>query len=391
MTPPNVVYVVPDVMGGMVNIIAGLLAHRSGALSHHAVLTHNTLSSDTRFAQPLAADTQTVFDYTLPVENLHSVLRRLRRRLPPGEGVLVANDLLELAMLHRHDAGRAVVQILHGDWDYYYDLAETHQTVIDAFVTYSQAMHATLRARLPHRADDIHYLPYGIDLPVMTRTTADGALRVLFAGRFTATKGVQHLPAIDRALRDLGVACAWTMIGDGPDRDALRASWTGSIEWRPALTQAEVSAAMQQCDVFILPTSAEGFPVALVEAMAAGAVPVVSDIRSGVPEIVEQGGNGFRPAVGDVAGFAAAIATLDRDRARLARMSRAARATVEARFDARACTRRYESLFARWHELRRPRAAARLPYGSRLDQPWLPNRVVRTFRAGVRRARGQAV
>ena len=44
-------------------IIAGLLAHRADdGMSYHAVLTNNSLSTDTRFAQPLQADTQTTVD-----------------------------------------------------------------------------------------------------------------------------------------------------------------------------------------------------------------------------------------------------------------------------------------------------------------------------------------
>ena len=70
-------------------------------------------------------------EYALPLENLHAVLNRLRRAIPRGEGVLVANDLLELALASAVDCNRAVVQNLHGDNDYYYDLAERHENVID--------------------------------------------------------------------------------------------------------------------------------------------------------------------------------------------------------------------------------------------------------------------
>ena len=57
---PSVVYVLPDKMGGMMNIIANLLAfRRPDGLSYHVVLTHNHLTTDTRFGQPLACDGQT--------------------------------------------------------------------------------------------------------------------------------------------------------------------------------------------------------------------------------------------------------------------------------------------------------------------------------------------
>ena len=68
-----------------------------------------------------------------------------------------------------HDVGRAVVLILHGDHDYYYDLAEKHDRVVHAYVAYSRRMYEQLLAHLPHRADSIFYIPYGIPLPPRVR------------------------------------------------------------------------------------------------------------------------------------------------------------------------------------------------------------------------------
>ncbi|MEW6320191.1 MAG: glycosyltransferase family 4 protein [Acidobacteriota bacterium] len=394
--PPNIVYVLPDKMGGMMNIVRSLIAHRDRAgMPQHVVLTHNRVDArDTRFAAPLGADTQVTVEYALPVENLHAVLRRLRRALPPGGGVLVSNDLLELALLHVHDPGRMVVQILHGDHDYYYDLAERHQAVIDVFVAYGRTMFETLRRRMPDRRDDILHLPYGIPLPARARAAAPGPLRLLFSGRLEhGQKGVLDLPRIDAALAARAVPRAWTIIGDGPDAERLREAWPAATpaEWLGARGHDEVLARLPDFDVFVLPTRAEGFPVALVEAMAAGLVPVVSDITGGVPEVVDET-TGYRPAVGDVAGFADAIAALAADRARLDAMSRAARAAVARRFDARARAADYEALFRQWRERRRPRpSTVPLPYGSRLDQPWIPNAVVRAIRTASRRRLGKPV
>src|SRR5262245_15470264 len=163
---PSAVYVVPDKMGGMINIIANLLAHRHrDGWRHHAILTHNRLDPDARYASALDADTQTAIEYTLPVENLHAVIRRLARAVPRGEGGYVAGDLLDLAAASVFDFGRAVIHVLHGDTEYYYGLAEKHDTVVHAYVAYSRRMFETLTARLPHRADTIFHLSYGILIP----------------------------------------------------------------------------------------------------------------------------------------------------------------------------------------------------------------------------------
>jgi glycosyltransferase involved in cell wall biosynthesis len=395
VTGPSVVYVLPDKMGGVMTLTARLLdARRPDAFRHVAVLTHNSLSGDERFGATLNADAQTLVEYALPLENLHAVLHRLRRAIPPGEGVLVANDLLELALASAFDCHRAVVQILHGDDDYYYDLAGRHETVIDAFVAIGRTIERTLKARLPHRSADIYFLPYGLPEPPRRRTHASGPLRLLFAGRYEhGQKGVLDLPLIDRALVDRGVDVSWTMIGAGPDETTLRDAWrTPRVNFLGRKTTAEVIEIMASHDLFVLPTRYEGVPVALLEAMSVGLVPVVSNVESGVAEMLSDGQTALLPPVGDIAAFADAIAALDRNRPLLESISDAARTYVTVHHDARTCTDAYQALFARYRDLRKPRPAhVVLPYQTRLDRPWLPNIAVRTVRGLIRRAQGRAV
>ena len=389
---PSVVYVLPDKMGGSTNIVANLLAYRRpDAFSHHAVLTHNHLHTDRRFGQALAADSQTTVEYTLPIENLYAVMRRVARAVPPGGGVYVAGDLLDLAVASSHDFGRAVVYMLHGDIEYYYDLAVRHDPIVHAFIAYSRRMYDELVARLPHRADTIFHLPYGIPLPSAVRRPIDGPLRAIYAGRFEQQqKGIFDLPEIDRALQTMGVTVAWTIAGTGPDEDELKQRWAFNpgVRWTGPLTNAALLELYARQDVFVLPTRFEGFPVALVEAMAAGLPAIVSDIPSGVPEIVDTGVSGERPPVGDARAFAGAIARLDRDRGRLEAMSAAARHVVASRFDIHDRVADYQTLYARWQALYRPLGVgSHLQYGSRLDQPWIPNPVVRLLRTAIRSAR----
>jgi|CXWL01.1.fsa_nt_gi glycosyltransferase involved in cell wall biosynthesis len=387
---PRVVYVVPAAMGGMLNIVAHLLAHRRpDGLGHRAILTVNPLLTDTLFTGTLAAPSER-FVHSMPRENLYSVLRRLARRVGRGPGVLVANDWIELAMLWRHDPGTAVVQILHGDHDYYYDLARRNERVVDVFVAYSQRMAERLRETIPHRAADVLHLPYGIPLPPRVRPAGrTGPLRLVFAGRLEhGQKGVFDLPEIAAELERRGIEAEWTVVGGGPDEAALRRRWPDPrVTWAGVLDNAVLVERLADFDVFVLPTRAEGFPVALLEAQGAGLVPVVSDLESGVPEVVISGATGFRPPVGDIAGFAEAIATLAADRAKLDAMGQAGRAAVERDYRVEDRTAAFQALYARWAELRRPRTevVGRPPYGSRLDQPWLPNALVKGIRWGLRR------
>ncbi len=391
----SVVMVLPDKMGGVLSVMSNLLAHREpDAFAYHAIRTHNHLSVDTRSAERLAADSDRVVEYRLPVENLHAVIRRVQQALPAGDGVLLTNDLLELAVASAVDLGRTVMMMVHGDYDYYYDLAARHDDVVDVFICVGRVIQNKLRARLPHRAESILHQPYGIPLPARMRAGSSGALRLLFVGRLDEQKGVFDLPAIDAVLRAAGVAVTWTIVGAGPCAADMRERWGAAAHVRllGAQPQARVLEIAADHDVFVLPTRAEGFPVSLLEAMAVGLVPVVSNLESGVRELVDDGVHGFTPAVGDVAGFANAIRALHLDRARLEAASAASCARARRDYDIRDRVRDYQRLFARHHDLRRPRsAAARLPYGSRLDRAWIPNTAVRIMRTIMRRSAGQPV
>ena len=393
LSSPSVVCIVPDKLGGMLNIVEGLFRfRRPDGFAYAAILTHNPLQADARFGGPFNADYQASFEFRTPVENLHAVLRRLRAAVPAGEGVLLANDLLELALASGFDCGRTVIQILHGDSDYYYDLAARHENVIDAFVVYGRTMERKLKAKIPHRADDVYFLPYGVIEPPKRRTAVPGKLRLLFAGRFEhGQKGVFDLPLIDRALVERGVDVSWTMVGAGPDEQRLRDAWPGDrVTFLGPTTTAGVLELAARHDVFVLPTRYEGVPVALIEAMSVGLAPVVSRIESGVTEILTDGKTGLMPPVGDIGAFADAIQALDRDRALLESISDAAWRYVATSHNMRERTDAYQALFARYRELRRPRPLdVVVPYGSRLDRPWIPNVAVRTVRSMIRRAKGK--
>ena len=395
LNSPSVVAVLPDKLGGALNIVEGLFRHRRpDGLAYGVILTHNPLWTDARFGGRFNADYQATFDFKTPVENLYAVVRRLHAAIPVGEGILLANDLLELAMASACDCGRAVVQLLHADTDYYYDLAARHEDVVDAFVVYGRTMERRLRERLPHRSTDIYFLPYGMPRPQRRREPASGPLRILFAGRLEhAQKGVLDLPSIDRILAARGIDVQWTIIGSGPDEGALRDAWTSSrVRFLGTKTRDDVIDIASEHDVFVLPTRWEGVPVALLEAMSVGLVPVVSRVESGVAEILTDGVTGLMPSVGDPRAFADAIAGLDANRPKLEAMSAAAEAYVGAHHDVGERTDAYQAFFARYQHLKRPRTrTAALPYGSRLDSPWLPNAAVRTVRTVIRRAKGKPV
>jgi len=85
-------------------------------------------------------------------------------------------------------------------------------------------------------------------------------------------------------------------------------------------------------------------PNALLEAMAAGAVPVVSDLPA-LREVVEDHRNGIVVPERSAQAWAEAIRSLLRDPASIETMSRAARATIRDRHDLSTVAQSYLELF----------------------------------------------
>jgi len=187
------------------------------------------------------------------------------------------------------------------------------------------------------------------------RSRSDYALhqpiRLLFVGRLHRQKGLDVLLAGFASLvqQHPRLNLRLQVLGEGPLRESLmrlafeleiasRVEWVGQTD--------RVMDYLQQADLFVLPSRAEGISNALLEAMACGLPVVVSKIP-GNTDVVEHGRNGLLFAVDDQSSLANAL-TLLLTRADLReRLGRAARQTVEARFSISFIADRLVALY-RW-------------------------------------------
>ena len=126
------------------------------------------------------------------------------------------------------------------------------------------------------------------------QTSEGKTLRLIYVGRLIEEKGVQTIAKALAGLQD--VDCRLRIVGDGDYREALQTLVkTLDIEDRVEFlgTRTDVPALLETSDVFIhVPDCAEGFGIAVVEAMASGLICVCGD-RGALPEIVRDGSSGF--------------------------------------------------------------------------------------------------
>jgi N-acetyl-alpha-D-glucosaminyl L-malate synthase BshA len=137
------------------------------------------------------------------------------------------------------------------------------------------------------------------------------------------------------------------MVGDGPDRPRARERAEELGVEKQVLflgKHASVDELLSCCDLFLLPSDSESFGLAALEAMACGS-PVVAARAGGLVEVVDEGVSGYLSPVGDVEAMAAGAIEVLSDRALWRRMSDAARETAVTRFSAERVVPVYESYY----------------------------------------------
>lgn len=219
-------------------------------------------------------------------------------------------------------------------------------------VSQSAANHAE-RLMASDRA--VTVIPNGVD----SETFRPGKARaeqpiILFVGRLVPNKGPEVLLRAAPRVLERHQDARFVFVGDGPMRQQLnRVARELNVERSVAFLghRSDVPTLMQTAAAFARPSTLEGMPLTVLEAMAC-ALPTVATRVGGSPELIRDGETGYLVEPGDDAGVASKLIQLLDSPEQAARMGENARRAVEQSYSWTRVVDRtealYQSVVGRW-------------------------------------------
>jgi glycosyltransferase involved in cell wall biosynthesis len=228
-----------------------------------------------------------------------------------------------------------------------------YEACFDGVIVESRRMARFVRESTLKPDPNVRIVESGIDLDLFCprRLRPDKEpLRIGYIGRLSPEKNPLGFIDLFERLAERLPGLRATIAGDGPMADKVRSRVNAS----PApkrLTYLgripDVCDALRAIDVLVVPSKLDGRPNIAMEANACG-VPVIGAPVGGIPELIEEGVNGYLAAPTETDRIATWLRAWDEDPSLLAAISSSSRKCAEVRFDRRRMIADYVAAFAQF-------------------------------------------
>jgi glycosyltransferase involved in cell wall biosynthesis len=223
-----------------------------------------------------------------------------------------------------------------------YDRVARRSSVVTAVSSWLAARARELAPEAPPAV--VAPMPVAVDL--FSPGSGRASDRLLFVGRLSTQKGGAMLL---RALTELPQRISLDVVGDGPERDSLRALATSlgiaeRVRWHPTMPQSRLVDFYRSATAVVVPSVDEGLGLVAVEAQLCG-TPVVAFDSGGLRDVVTDGETGILVGNLDAAALAAALERLLARADRGASLGAAGRVRALEQFAPEAVARRYAAIY----------------------------------------------
>jgi colanic acid/amylovoran biosynthesis glycosyltransferase len=236
-------------------------------------------------------------------DNIRWILERLQEN-PPH--IFVPNLVVAAyyAAAWAKKAGIHTVGISHSDDPFYHAIQKEFMDGKEDFrlsgmVCVSSELENQLKASRFAPQLNIKRIPYGVNIPQAKAQRQGPDLQVVYVGRLAEEqKRISEVTSAFCSMTSQIPNTTAVIYGEGPDRDKVEAILKDKGEGLPvvlagSLAPGQVQEALLNAHVIVLLSDYEGLPIAVLEAMACGVVPVCLAMNSGISEQIQDGVTGF--------------------------------------------------------------------------------------------------
>jgi glycosyltransferase involved in cell wall biosynthesis len=227
---------------------------------------------------------------------------------------------------------------------------------VDSFVVISQEIDKELSA-LGVPQEKRAFIPNGVDTELfaplpdsqkqrlrMELGLASNAKIIVYVGRLTAEKRVDHLLCIWPEIRASFPEAQLLIVGTGPEEVHLRKMSSPGVQFTGQVN--DTTRYLQAADVFVLPSVTEGLSNSMLEALSAG-VPVLATCVGGTPDVISHDVNGYLIPPDDLEALKSGLLTLLADESLRAHLGLESRQSILQNFSLDSIATQLEALYHR--------------------------------------------
>lgn len=170
-----------------------------------------------------------------------------------------------------------------------------------------------------YKCKKVFVLPNCVDLTeakVFERKGFIEILKILFMGRISKNKGIEYIFKALQNLKKEGYLFEFYLAGKGPDEVEYIQKFNNILGdafiFKGIVSGDHKRDLLKNCNVFLLPSFFEGLPIALLESMAYGLVPIATPVGS-INNLINDGKNGLIVNIKSAKEIENAIKKLDND------------------------------------------------------------------------------
>jgi glycosyltransferase involved in cell wall biosynthesis len=186
-----------------------------------------------------------------------------------------------------------------------------------------------------YKCKKVFVLPNCIDLTqakLFDRTFNESEIPIiLFMGRISLNKGIENIFEALKLLKSQGHRFKFHLAGKGPEEEVFvtlfRDLLGSDFSFEGVVTGDAKIRLLKACNTFLLPSFFEGLPIALLESMSFGLVPITTSVGS-IKYLVKNGDNGFIVSQKSPSEIASAIKELAKNYQYMQQLSKNAKQSI---------------------------------------------------------------